>query len=256
MSSVPYQPITGLPGGILAAFSTAADGSIAIGAGSDATSKHQQNAVAFMTRQGFVMPATKVHVTYSDHNSYTDITRVTTANAGTVIKADALFTTEAGITIYLPVADCIATLVYDPESSMLGVLHLGRHASVAGLIEQFAQEVANSTGSKPAGWHVWMSPSVLQAHDRMDYFTPPRPEEWDGFQREEADGIYIDTAGHNRKRFELLGVKPENIQASPIDTYDDERYFSHRAAVEQNDPSREGRMLLAAMLVEPSDLLH
>ena len=245
-----YKPVDTIPPGVKIAFSSVEDGSVAAGGGKPSRPEHEKNTVEFFQKYGFDPEGrAKVFVTYLPENTYTYIERVDESMSG-AIKSDALFTTEPGKVITLPVADCIATVVYDPVAHMLGVLHLGRHASVAGLIEEFAIRVADEVGSDPRDWHVWMSPSLKPDHDRMAYFTPPQPEQWEAWQRPGADGmIHIDIPGHNRERFERLGVLPSKIYISPINTYSDERYFSHRAATELDRPDRQGRMMVAATLL-------
>lgn len=243
-----YQDRLNLHDDIELIFSAASDGSMATGGGQADGPQYAENTEAFLIKHGFGVERSRVFVTYGDKRSYVDIERVSADNAGQVISADALYTTEPGRAITLPVADCVATVVYDPVASMLGVLHLGRHSSVAGLIEHFVLEAADNVGSDPRDWLVWMSPSLRQNHDRMDYFSPADSDEWRDFVDQREDGIYIDVVGHNRARFERAGVHPDNIAISPIDTYADERFFSHRAARELNQPNRQGRMMVAARI--------
>lgn len=245
-----YKPVDTMPPGVRVAFSSVEDGSIAAGGGRQSLPEHEKSTEVFLKKYGFEPEGrAKVFVTYLPENTYTHVERVGAKTSGAV-KSDALFTTEPGKTITLPVADCIATVVYDPVARLLGVLHLGRHASVAGLIEEFTIRMADEVGSDPRDWHVWMSPSLKPDHDRMAYFTPPYPDQWEAWQRPGKDGmIHIDIPGHNRERFERAGVKPENIYVSPTNTYTDERYYSHRAATELGRPDRQGRMMVAACLI-------
>jgi copper oxidase (laccase) domain-containing protein len=231
-------------------FSSIEDGSIAAGGGSPSLPEHDVRSVAFLEKHGFEPRGrARVFVTYLPENTYTHIERADQDTAG-AIKCDALFTTVVGKTITLPVADCVATVVHDPVTRMLGVLHLGRHSSVAGLIEEFAIRVADELGSDPRDWHVWMSPSLQIANNALDYFEPPHSSKWQGFMKSGLDGkIHIDAPGHNRNCFERLGVAQGNISVSSIDTYTSKRYFSHRAAVEGGQPERQGRMMVAAALM-------
>ena len=245
-----YKPVHDFEPGVKIAFSSVEDGSIAAGGGRPSLPEHEANAEKFLRAHGFESSGrAKVFVTYLSDNTYTHIERVDESAVG-AIKSDALFTTVHGKTITLPVADCIATVVYDPVAGMLGVLHLGRHSSVAGLIEEFAIRVADELGSDPRDWHVWTSPSLKSDHDVMDYFDPPHLDHWTNFMRVRDDGkIHIDIPGHNRERFERLGVPQSAIDISPVNTYTDERYYSHRAATELDRPDRQGRQMLAAMLI-------
>lgn len=244
-----YKPVKSFPSGIRVAFSSVEDGTIAAGAGAPAAPMHEQATQEFLHAYGFrPTSSARVFVTYLPENTYTHIERVDSHASG-AIKSDALFTTVREKVITLPVADCVATVVFDPVEGMLGVLHLGRHSSVAGLIEEFAIRVSDELGSDPLNWHVWMSPSIQAASNGLDYFEPPHPDNWQGFMRVRSDGkIHIDIPGHNRSRFERLGVKQAHIYTSPVDTYTDDRYFSHRAATEGGQPGRQGRMMVAAAL--------
>lgn len=227
-------------------FSTASDGSMAGGGGQPADGLHTQSVDEFLRGNDFPTERARVYVRYGDEQSYVKIERVDAGNAGREILADALYTTEPGRVITLPVADCIAAVVYDPVTKMLGVLHLGRHSSVAGLIEHFVLEVADRLGSDPRDWLVWMSPSLKMSSDKLEYFTPAGTDEWKDYVEATESGLHIDIAGHNKDRFIRAGVDLSNIIISPVDTYQDRSYFSHRAATEQADDSRQGRMIVAA----------
>jgi copper oxidase (laccase) domain-containing protein len=248
-----YQPITTFPEGIRAAFSDVSDGSMAAGGGLLPTELHRKNADHFLESVGIRRDCrTRIHVTYAEGRVYDEVVRVDKDNCDQSIETDAIFTTEIGQALTLPVADCVATIVYDPTVKMLGMLHLGRHSSVDGLIESFAKKVMAETGSDPNDWHVWMSPSLQKAHNTLQYFSPPSMEEWHDFaSRDESGEFYIDMEGHNEERFKKLGVQAVRIAVSGIDTYEDSRYFSHRAATEPNgDMSRQGRMMAAAVLLD------
>lgn len=232
------------------AFSSANDGSLAKGAGATDDTQHKQNLQNFLRTSGFSEPAVKLKVRYGDDKDYRTIRRVTSSDAGQAIDTDSFYTTDENLPLFLPVADCVATVVYDPNVHMLGILHLGRHSSVAHSIEAFCEFVAKDLGSKPTHWRVWFSPSLQQANNSLDYFEPESTDEWRDFTTHGNDGkLYIDIPAHNKRRFELLGVKPENIQVSQVNTYLDENYFSHRAANELSQPNRQGRMVVAAMLL-------
>lgn len=251
MNKAAYQPVDSMPDGVLVCFSNVADGSVATGGGNKPTSENLRATKAFLEKNEFILPETRIFVTYSEDRTYTDIARVTDENIGNAIPVDALYTTDPNVTISVPVADCVATVVYDPIVRMMCVLHLGRHASTERLIEAFAYEVTRTANTKPENWHVWMSPSLQAAENRMEYFNPPYIEDWLEFQSIDEEGkIHVDVPAHNRDRFMKLGVPADNIYVSPVDTYTDTEYFSHRASVELNDPSRHGRMMVAAMMRE------
>ena len=78
--------------------------------------------------------ATRVFVTYDQP----DFCRYRVVNdedkgdgmrdAGKLIGTDALVTTQPGHALFLPVADCVATVFFDEEHSVIMLSHLGRHS--------------------------------------------------------------------------------------------------------------------------------
>ena len=144
------------------------------------------------------------------------------------IFADALYTETAGIGLFLPVADCIATVIYDPRRRALMLAHLGRHSTVAQLMSRAVRYFVER-GSQAKDLQILMSPSITQKNYRMDYFNHTNDTNWRNFCRQTADGIYLDMQGFNRSLAVQAGIPAENIFISPIDTADDPNYFSHSA---------------------------
>ena len=142
------------------------------------------------------------------------------------IFADALYTEAAGVGLFLPVADCIATVIYDPKRRALMLAHLGRHSTVAQLMTRAIQYFVEH-GSQAKDLQIWMSPSITQKNYRMEYFDHADDTNWKNFCRQTADGIYLDMQGFNRSLAIQAGVLAENIIISPIDTADNPNYFSH-----------------------------
>ena len=157
------------------------------------------------------------------------------------IFADALYTEAAGVGLFLPVADCIATVIYDSKRRALMLAHLGRHSTVAQLMSQAVQYFVRR-GSQVKDLQIWMSPSITQKNYRMDYFDHTSDTNWQNFCRQTADGIYLDMQGFNRSLAIQAGVPGDNIFISPIDTADNPNYFSHSSG------DTAGRIAVVAMM--------
>lgn len=169
-------------------------------------------------------------ISYDQGQTFDNIAEVTETdtvkcnNEG--IFADALYTEAAGVGLFLPVADCIATVIYDPKRRALMLAHLGRHSTVAQLMSQAVRYFVER-GSQAKDLQIWMSPSITQKNYRMDYFNHANDTNWYNFCRQTADGIYLDMHGFNCSLAIQAGVPAENIFISPIDTADNTNYFSH-----------------------------
>lgn len=179
-------------------------------------------------------------ILYGDDQSYDMIAEVDRADNDGVC-ADALYTETPEIGLFLPVADCVATVVYDPVRRALALAHLGRHASVSRLMTKLI-EFMSEKGSDPSQLIVWTAPSVGRASYRMEYFDHADEADWAGFVDRRDDGVYLDLAGFNTNLATKAGVDPERIYRSPVDTATNPDYFSHS----QGDQS--GRFAVFAQL--------
>lgn len=183
-------------------------------------------------------------IVYDEKRTYELIAEVdagSTTEHTTEVVADALYTKQKNVALFLPVADCIATVVYDPNHNVLALAHLGRHSTYAKLATRLIRHFIVD-GSQPQDLIVWMSPHAKKEHYRLDWFDKSDDPDWHGFFEERDGGVYLDMAGFNRQLFEREGVLPEAIHVSPIDTMSDDNYFSHLGG------ETHGRIAVLAML--------
>ena len=171
-----------------------------------------------------------------------DVTETdTTRHNSEGIFTDALYTEAVDVGLFLPVADCIATVIYDPKRRALMLAHLGRHSTVAQLMSRAVRYFVER-GSQAKDLQIWMSPSITQKNYRMDYFNHADDINWRNFYHQTADGIYLDMQGFNRSLAIQVGVPADNIVMSSIDTADDPNYFSHSSG------DTAGRIVVVAMM--------
>lgn len=183
-------------------------------------------------------------IRYDNQQTYDHIVAVHARDAVAFtaeVAADGLYTTERGVGLFLPVADCVATVIYDPVKQRLGTFHMGRHSTYAKLstsaIKQFTEN-----GSEPTDLIIWMSPSVGANSYHLDWFDHADDPSWDGFYVKRDDGYFINLAGYNRQKFLEVGVLPENITMPCADTTVDSNYFSHSTG------DVNGRIAVVAMM--------
>ncbi len=183
-------------------------------------------------------------IIYSEEATYKLLAEVdarsTTKHTGEVV-ADVLFTEMTGVGLFLPVADCVATVVHDPIGKRLALLHLGRHSTLTDIVTKTVKHF-EAQGSRADDLIVWMSPSAGRGTYRLDYFDRKDDPDWQPYCDVKADGIYIDMQGYNRQRFIESGVKGEHVVISPINTMTSDDYFSHATG------DTQGRMALVAMM--------
>ena len=164
-------------------------------------------------------------ISYEPDATYRTIQEVTRPNTNGVY-ADALYTEVPGVGMFLPVADCVPTVLYDLKKHSLALAHMGRHASIAKTIAKTVEYMVKR-GSNPADIRIWMGPSVAKQNYVLEYFDHMADDDWKPYARIEQDGIHLDLAGFNTALAIKAGVPAENIVASAINTAKDTHYFSH-----------------------------
>ena len=168
-------------------------------------------------------------IVYGDDQTYGKIVTVdrshTTAHLPDV-NADALFTKTPNVGLFLPVADCVATIVHDPVRHYLATVHLGRDSTVAELMQKVINKFVRE-GSRPEDLLVWMSPSAKRETYLMKWFDHEADPGWQDFIQKTDQGIHLDLSGYNRAAALGAGVSVGNIHISPINTMTSDNYFSH-----------------------------
>lgn len=237
---------TNLPPGLSIVFSSRVNGTVLDRTGPT----HAPNSI--LTRQALCHRSEMDYadmvyqrIIYSNAASYDVVVEVDASDTTRFkpdVTADGLFTQRPGVGLFLPVADCIATVLYDPERRLLAQLHMGRHSTRTDILSRTLRQFIDH-GSKVADIQVWMAPAATKASYVLDYFEPYHEQAWQGYVDKKPDGYYLDLQGYNRAVLEAAGVLPGAITVSPINTMQDERYFSHA----RGDVT--GRFAVIAMMV-------
>lgn len=216
---------------VIAAISSKSDGNMKFGIGSD--TEVEANRRKFLHAAGLdIERTTLVSITYDtdDFAKYRIVTE-SEKQAGMlegtkVVHADALVTDQPGHALFLPLADCVGVILYDPEHEVLMVSHIGRHSAEIDGARRSVKYLLSQFNSDPAGLKVWLSPGVGKATYPLHRFG--------------GRGLQEVIMGQLQK----AGVKPENIEVSGIDTAESDNYYSHSQFLKGNDD--HGRFAIVA----------
>jgi polyphenol oxidase len=148
---------------------------------------------------------------------------------GEGIPADALVTTKPGAVLFLPVADCIGSVIYDPSHHVLMMAHLGRHSLEQDGAVSSIHYLTEHFGCDPGELKVWMS----AAAGKQNYPI------WK-----------LDNKGMKEVAFEQFfrsGISAENIVDDPSDTTTDVSYYSYSEFLKGNRPVDGDHCVIAWM---------
>lgn len=131
--------------------------------------------------------------------------------------ADGIATRQAGVALFLPIADCIGAVLYHPPTRTLMLSHLGRH----NLEQQGSEksiEYLTKFGVKPDELLVYLSPAASKEHYPLYVFDNKS-------LHDVAVEQLIDS-----------GVPSSNITVDSRDTVTDPDFYSHSAALRGEKP--------------------
>ncbi|MFH1547041.1 MAG: polyphenol oxidase family protein [bacterium] len=167
---------------------------------------------------------------------------------GEIIKADTLVTHHKNLALFLVVADCIPIIITNKEKTILSIAHVGIANTKTKYIQRVIKNISTESNSSPNQLEVIIGPSLQKEHFIYEYFEDKDSEVWRGLVEKTEDGKFmIDNVGAVIKQLTDSGVKKENIYDCKIDTYTDERFFSHKKDFD-NGKKDKGRFAAIAML--------
>lgn len=182
--------------------------------------------------------ATLVQVTYEDTTNFTRYKVVSEENAGegmmepvSSLEADALVATRPNQALFLPLADCVGAIIYDPVNEILMVSHLGRHSIVQEGGRKSIEFLTEEFDSNPGELLVWLSPAA----GKENY--PLRDLRGKGLHEAVIEQMV------------QAGVQPSLLEVSHVDTADNPDYFSH-SEYKKGEQSSDGRFAIVAMMVD------
>ncbi|NCO10503.1 polyphenol oxidase family protein [Candidatus Saccharibacteria bacterium] len=143
--------------------------------------------------------------------------------------SDALVTKDKGLILFLPVADCIATTLYDPKTETLMLSHLGRHSLEQNGAYKSVKHLVDNYGADARDLQIWLSPAP--AREFYPIYT--------------LDNIGMKDAV--MAQLKEAGVGNGQITDSPEDTVTDGRYYSHTAFL-RGEQSTDGRYAMIAVM--------
>lgn len=143
--------------------------------------------------------------------------------------ADGLATRTSGLVLFLPLADCIGAVLYDPEHWALMLTHLGRHNLEQDGARRSVEFMVKAFGTNPRRLEIHFSPSA--GKQNYPFFA---------FGNKSLAEVAVE-------QLRVAGVPRQTIQLSSVDTTTDQNYFSHSEFLKGNRVS-DGRFAVMAKL--------
>jgi polyphenol oxidase len=160
-------------------------------------------------------------------------------------KADAIFTSNPEVTLFMRFADCVPLFLFDPKQKVIGIAHAGRVGTLnriaADCIDTMKQKYGSNPGDIVAGIGPSIGPDHYEVKDDVIHQAEICFDDLEGILSRSGDGkTYLDLWEANRRILKESGV--EKIELAGICTacHSDD-WFSHRA--EHGKTGRFGALL-------------
>jgi len=211
--------------------------SIAYGSMSKAVSDDERlvNRTRFLNSLGITPQQTiLVHLSY-DSDDYRRYLTVGSEQSGDGITqqpsfiTDALFTSEKNVALLLPIADCIAAVVYDPQHQVLGLAHLGRHNLEHTGGSEIIRYMQSEFESNPDAIQVWLSPAAGRGNYPLY-----------SFDNRSLHEVALE-------QLMAVGIALDNTTVDNRDTTSDSQLFSHSQFLIGNR-AIDGRQAVVCMM--------
>lgn len=145
------------------------------------------------------------------------------------LQADALVVTRPDHAIFLPLADCVGAIIYDPKNHIMMVSHLGRHSIEQGGATKSIEYLVENFDSVPSDLLIWLSPAAGGENYPLHAFV-------NRSMHQVVTGEFL-----------KLGVPFDRIEVSDIDTTESDDYFSH-SEFKAGYRDFDGRFAIVAMM--------
>jgi len=196
-----------------------------------------ENRKSFLAKNGFdIERTTRVNVVHEGDN-YCRYYELTEAHKGDgmaydgIVAADALVTRLPNHALFLPIADCIGAVFFDPDNNILMLTHLGRHSLEQNGGFESVKFLVDHYGSNPNNLQVWLTPA-------------PGPDVYPLYKfdnRSLKNVLY--------QQMVTAGVLEKNVNDNPADTSKDMNYYSHSEFL-QGNRTDDGRYAIVAEMYD------
>lgn len=176
------------------------------------TRQNRLNAVQKLDLSGLTTALLKITYGTDDFCKFTKLAapeHFCLNNDFSVDPADGILTCTPNLGIFLPLADCLGLVLFDPRESALMVVHCGRHTLLQNGAHKAVHFMDKQLGSDAKNLMAWTSPCAGK----------------DNYPLYDAGGRGLQDLV--TEQLTSAGLLVENIELSPVDTTTSASYYSH-----------------------------
>lgn len=159
------------------------------------------------------------------------------------IVADSIISSLEDFYITLCFADCIPLIILDTNNDLFSFSHLGWQSICADLHKKIIVKMIQEMNSNPSDLILYIGPSIKAASYAFTNPVQLSMPFWDPYLLYNEGMYHIDLIKYVVDNILNLGILQKNIIISPVDTGNNDEYFSHYRSM-HDKLYQEGRFIL------------
>jgi copper oxidase (laccase) domain-containing protein len=176
-----------------------------------------------------ISPAKVVRIKAQGLDNIVDLAGKEFENDWTEIACDGLITRDSSYVLVLMPADCIPLVVYSVQTNIFGLIHVSRKGASLGVHQKAIKYIVDTYKEDIKDLRFYLGPSI---HSESYFFDTVDSDQlqdpvWAHFIAKHDNRYHVDLIGYTIRGLKELGVLPDAITYSPVDTGSDLDYFSH-----------------------------
>jgi polyphenol oxidase len=171
---------------------------------------------------------------------------VTKEDRGNFIhNTDGLITNNKNVYLSITIADCLPVVIFDPQKEVLSLVHSGWKGLEKKITKKAIRKMEESFGVDSKELLAGIGPGIGGCHFEVKEDFLIRFKSYPEAIIKKNGKSYVDLKLIAKRQLEEAGIKPENINISPVCTYcQADIYFSYRK--DKSEPV-QAMMIVAGM---------
>ncbi len=156
-------------------------------------------------------------------------------------ECDALITDKKGIALGVFSADCTTVFIYDKQKKVIAAIHSGWRGTEKKIVIKTIRELQKKFNSQPENLFVFIAPAISQKNYEVGLEVASKFP--DKYLLKTNDKFYLDVSGINYDYLLQMKIPEENIELSPLCSYENDFLHSFR-----RDKEKSGRAMGVIMM--------
>jgi hypothetical protein len=155
---------------------------------------------------------------------------------------------EKNVYLSITIADCLPIVIFDPQKEVISLIHSGWKGLEKKITKKAIKKMEENFDVNSKELIVGIGPGIGVCHFEVKEDFPAKFKSFPEAIIKKDGKSYVDLKLIAKRQLEEAGIKPENIDISPVCTYcQADTYFSYRKDKSEPFEPLQAMMIIAGM---------